>query len=109
MNRVACAGFAAAVLCSLVACATGRTDAQRQADSETVARVQSALNTDSLLYAKHIFVRADGGVVHLSGFVWDPPDLLEAVQVAESVQGVSKVVNDLELQLNGVDDSGVSR
>ena len=110
MNRVACAGFAVAVLCSVVACATGpRTDAQRQVDRETVARVQTALDTDTLLYARHIFIRSDDGVVRLSGFVWDPPDLLEAEQVAQSVQGVTKVVNDLELQLNGIDDSGVSR
>ena len=48
-------------------------------------------------------------MVHLSGFVWDPPDLDEAQRVAESVEGVSKVVNDLELQRNGLDDSSVVR
>ena len=89
MNRVACAGFAVAVLCSVVACATHKTDAQRQVDRETVARVQTALDTDTLLYARHIFVHANDGVVRLSGFVWDPPDLLEAEQMAESVQGVT--------------------
>ncbi len=110
MNRVACTGFAVAVLCSLIACATGpKTDAQRQVDMETAARVQTALNADKLLYSKHIVVRADDGVVRLSGYVWDPPDLLEAEQIAELVQGVSKVVNELELQRNGIDDSGVTR
>jgi osmotically-inducible protein OsmY len=54
-------------------------------------------------------VRADNGVVRLSGFVWDPPDLLEAKSVAELVPGVSSVVNDLELERNGVDNSGVTR
>ncbi len=109
VNRVAGAGFAVAVLCSVVACATGVSDAQRQLDRETAARVQSALDADKQLYAKHIFVRADNGVVRLSGYVWTQPDLLEAEQVAQLVQGVSRVENDLELQRNGIDDSGVSR
>ncbi len=111
MNRMACAGVAAAVLCSVLGCATGppKTEAQRQADRETAERVQTALESDKLLYAKHISVRADNGVVRLSGYVWDPPDLDEAVRTAEMVEGVSRVVNDLELQRNGIDNSGVAR
>ncbi|MGO9805005.1 MAG: BON domain-containing protein [Steroidobacteraceae bacterium] len=111
MSRVVRAGFGVAVLCGVVACATGptRSDAQRQLDKETAARVQSALDADKQLYAKHIFVRAENGVVSLTGYVWTQPDLLEAEFVAGGVPGVSKVLNDLELQRNGIDDSGVSR
>lgn len=111
MNRAVCAGFALALLGSVFACATGprKSDAQQQADRETAERVQTALDADKRLYAKHITVRADNGVVRLSGFVWDPPDLLEAKSVAELVPGVSSVVNDLELERNGVDNSGVTR
>jgi osmotically-inducible protein OsmY len=111
MNRAACAGFALALLCGVAACATGpaKSDAQQQADRETAARVQAALDADKHLYAKHIYVRADNGVVRLSGYVWEPPDLFEAKSVAELVPGVSRVVNDLELQRNGMDNSGVTR
>jgi osmotically-inducible protein OsmY len=109
MKRVGRAGFLMAILCGLVACATQKTDAQRQTDRETAARVQTALSADKQLYSQHITVRADNGVVRLSGYVWDPPDINEAKDVAELVDGVSEVVNDLELQRNGVDDSGVSR
>lgn len=111
INRAGCAGLVIVVLCGLLACAMGppKTDAQRQEDKETAARVQSALDGDNLLYAKHITVRSDNGVVRLSGFVWDPPDLDEAQRIAEGVEGVSKVVNDLELQRNGIDDSSVVR
>ena len=111
MNRAACAGFALALLCGVVACATGpaKSDAQQQADREMAARVQSALDADQQLYARHITVRADNGVVRLMGFVWDPPDLNEAKSVAELVPGVSSVVNDLELERNGMDNSGVTR
>jgi osmotically-inducible protein OsmY len=111
VDRTARAAVLGAVLCAVVACATdaGKSDTQRRADREVAERVQSALNADDKLYARHIFVRADGGVVHLSGYVWDPPDLLEARHVAELVQGVTKVVNDLELQRNGMDNNGVTR
>lgn len=104
------AALALAVFGGMSACATNdRTTAQELQDKETAARVQAALDADKQLYAKHIFVRVDEGVVHLSGYVWQPPDLQEAQQVAELVPGVNKVVNNLELQLNGIDDSGVSR
>ena len=111
INRVCHAGVAVAILCSAIACSTGppKTDAQRQADKETVERVEAALNADTLLYAKHISVHADDGVVRLSGYVWDPPDLNEAQNVAAQVQGVDRVVNELELQRNGLGDSPVSR
>ena len=67
------------------------------------------MQADKLLYAKHIFVHADNGVVRLTGFVWEPPDLEEAQRIAAGVEGVQGVVNDLELQRNGLDDSAVAR
>jgi osmotically-inducible protein OsmY len=111
MNRVRYAAVGVAILCGAVACATGphKSDAQRQADKETAERVQDALDGDRMLYAKHITVRADFGVVRLSGYVWEPPDITEAQSIAEQVQGVTRVVNDLELQRNGIDDSPVTR
>jgi osmotically-inducible protein OsmY len=111
MNRVRYAVLGMAILCGTVACVMGphKTDAERQADRATVERVQDALNGDTLLYAKHITVRADLGVVRLSGYVWDPPDLNEAQSIAAGVPGVVRVVNDLELQRNGIDDSPVTR
>lgn len=110
-HRVARAGLLVAASCIWVACAMGpqKSDPQRQADKETAERVQAALDADKRLYAKHIFVRADNGVVRLSGYVWDPPDLDEARQVAAGVTGVTQVVNSLELQRNGGDNSGVAR
>jgi osmotically-inducible protein OsmY len=86
-----------------------KSEAQRQADREIAQSVQAALNADKQLYARHIFVRADNGVVRLSGFVWETPELFEATRVAEHVPGVSRVVNDLELERNGMDNSGVTR
>jgi osmotically-inducible protein OsmY len=108
MSRAACLALA---MGSLVACATGplETPAEQQANKATVDKVEQALNADTTLYARHIIVRADKGVVRLTGFVWDQPDLLEAQRIAGSVPGVIRVVNALELERNGNDNSGVTR
>ncbi|HWZ64723.1 MAG TPA: BON domain-containing protein [Steroidobacteraceae bacterium] len=107
--RTGCAALVIALLGSLLGCETPRTDAQKQVDKEIADRVDNALQADHQLYAKHIIVRANNGVVQLTGYVWESPDLLEAQRVAEGVQGVAQVVNDLELQRNGLGDSPVSR
>jgi osmotically-inducible protein OsmY len=111
MHRAAAsAAVAIALLVSLLGCThTPRSEAQKQADDQIAARVDSALQADKLLYAKHISVHADNGVVRLSGFVWEAPDLEEAQRIAAGVDGVQGVVNDLELQRNGLGDSPVAR
>ena len=110
MKRVAFA-IAVAVLCGVAACASGppKTDAQRQADRDTAQRVEAALSSDKALYGKHITVQADNGVVHLSGYVWESSDLQTAVIIAEGVEGVTAVVNNLELNRNGNDNGPVAR
>jgi hyperosmotically inducible periplasmic protein len=110
-SRIAWKVLALVFLGSVIGCSSGprKTEAERQADKAIEDRVELALSADKTLYARHIIVRADSGMVRLSGFVWDQPDLVEAERIAESVQGVSRVVNALELQRNGVDNSNVSR
>ena len=104
-------GAAAVFLCGLGACAMGpqKSDAQKKADDAMADRVTQALAADEELYSRHITVRADDGVVRLTGFVWDPPDLVEAVRIAEAVPGVTRVDNAIELQRNGQGNSPVSR
>lgn len=100
----------AALLFGTAACTLPhKSDAQRQTDNEMANRVEQALASDKELFSRHIIVRADDGVVRLTGFVWDPPDIVEAERIASAVEGVSKVVNSLELQRNGMDNSPVSR
>lgn len=110
-KRVPFAALAVAVLCAVAACASGppRTEAQRDADKATVERVETALNSDRRLYAKHIVVHVDNGVVWLTGYVWDRPDYDQATFIAENVPGVTRVVNDLEFQQNGTDNNPISR
>ena len=110
MKRVLCV-LAVMMLSGMAACASGppKTQAQKQVDKETANRVEAALVSDKALYAQHIFVSADNGVVRLSGYVWEPADFQLAVAIAENVQGVTQVVNNLELNRNGNEDSPVAR
>ena len=110
-HRAGSMAVAIALLASVLGCVhtPPRTEAQKQADKEIAERVDRALQADRLLYAKHISVHADNGVVRLTGYVWEAPDLIEAQRIAGGVDGVAGVVNDLELQRNGLGDSPVSR
>jgi len=104
------AAVAVAVSCALAACASApaKSTSQQAEDKAVGERVEAALNADKGLYAKHITAHADGGVVTLSGFVWESNDFEEAVFVAENVPGVTKVVNELELNRNGNENGQVS-
>jgi osmotically-inducible protein OsmY len=111
IKRVPHAAVAVAVLFGAVACASGppKSDAQAQADKELGERVEAALNADKQLFAKHITAHADNGVIRLSGYVWEAGDFDEANFVAGNVPGVTKVVNDLELNRNGNDNGPIAR
>lgn len=110
-NRIFRAALAAVVACGAVACVMGppKTQAERQADNDVADRVQAALGADRYLYARHITVRADSGVVSLGGYVWTPEELDAAMQDVQTVPGVTKVVNSMEVDRGAVSDSSVTR
>ena len=111
IKRVPYAGVAVAVLCGVAACASAppETEAQAQANKVMAERVEAALNADKSLFAKHITAHADNGVVRLTGYVWETTDFDEATYIATNVPGVTKVVNDLELNRNGNDNGPIAR
>jgi osmotically-inducible protein OsmY len=86
-----------------------KSDAERQADSAMVDHVQAALNADQVLYARHITIRADDGVVTLGGYVWTPEELAMARQDAQAVPGVAKIVDRMEVDRGAMSDSQVTR
>jgi osmotically-inducible protein OsmY len=96
-------GLIGVLLSGMLACATGprKTATELQADKETSDRVKYALNADKILSTDNISVRADGGVVHLAGYVRNLTDISEAKRTAKQVPGVTSVVNALELQREG--------
>jgi osmotically-inducible protein OsmY len=97
------------VACGVVACSTTppRTTAERAADAELADRVQAALLADPDIYARHIDVKVDRGVVHLGGYVWEPDDFQTARRDASSVPGVNTVIAQMDLMRGGL--SGTSR
>ena len=111
MKGVSYASVVAALLWITAGCASGppKTEAQAEADKVMAERVEAALNSDRSLFAKHINVNADKGVVRLSGYVWEASDFEEAVYIASNVPGVTQVINDLELNRNGNENGPVAR
>ena len=111
MNQLLTLLAVAIAVSGLSACVSGpsRTPEQRQADIELVESVQSALASDHTLYARHITVRADDGVVTLAGYVWTTEELAAVPDIVRSVSGVTNVVNRIEVDRGAVQDSQVTR
>lgn len=90
-------GFAIIALASMLAACqamTGRTAGQNIDDSTLTASVKSQLGASNLL---RIDVDTNGGVVSLNGTVDTPDDKARAEQLARRVDGVKKVVNNLQV------------
>lgn len=69
-------------------------------DSVITGKVKAALVADPTTKAHQISVETFKGVVQLSGFVDTSEAKARASQVAENVEGVKDVKNDLELRNN---------
>ena len=71
--------------------------------------VYSELNADPLYYYRHVDVKVDNGVAHLSGYVWSADAIYQARRIALNVPGVTAVrTSQLQLERNGR-DSGPAR
>jgi hypothetical protein len=95
--------------CAAAACSTlpSRTPTERSADAALAAEVESVLRADPNIYARHIDVSVDRGVVELGGFVWTNQEYLLARNDAASVPGVRAVNAQMDLLRGGV--SGTSK
>jgi osmotically-inducible protein OsmY len=69
-------------------------------DSVITGKVKAALVADPTTKAHQISVETFKGVVQLSGFVDTSEAKMRATQVAETVEGVKNVKNELELRNN---------
>lgn len=99
---------ASIALLSVFGCATTpRTAQERAADADVTAKVEAALDSDSRIYARHVDVNVDRGVVYLGGYVWSDSELRFAKADAAAVPGVLSVSDQIELMRGGI--SGTSR
>lgn len=78
--------------------------APRLSDQALTARVETALRQNPYIYAEHITVTTDRGVVRVGGVVRDLPELFAILRVARRIAGKGRVVN--EIQFLQVDQDG---
>ena len=71
--------------------------AAREADAEITAKVEKALEDDPYLFAPHIDVVTENGVVRLQGIATDPADMRQALRLARRAAGGRRVINAIEL------------
>jgi DNA-binding response OmpR family regulator len=93
--------FAAVVLLAiaLAGCQamTGRTAGQNVDDARISTAVQTTLTADKVSNFTRIDVDTTNGVVYLNGTVQSPEQKARAEQLASRVDGVKKVVNNLQV------------
>ncbi|MGJ0515519.1 MAG: BON domain-containing protein [Methylomicrobium sp.] len=101
--------FLASIWLGLAGCAT---NGERPPESTEVSQTPSAYMDDSVITTKvktaifnepgldsaEISVETYQGVVQLSGFVESQSDISRAVEVAQRVEGVKSVKNDMRLK-----------
>jgi osmotically-inducible protein OsmY len=80
--------------------------AKRQAADEQVTRqVQKTLTDDPWIYAEHITVTTENGVVRLEGFVGDTGERFRILRHCRRIPGARRVVDALEV-INNDPDGG---
>jgi osmotically-inducible protein OsmY len=86
-----------------------KSPAQARADEATAERVSLALNDNPVFYFRDVDVNVDYGVAILGGYVWTTDALYSAQNIARSVPGVTRVVDQMELSraaMRGGGDGG---
>lgn len=91
-------GVAAGAGCTTDRNASQRTAGQVIDDATLTARVKTALAREPGVSALAINVDTDRGVVYLKGRVSSPDEAARASDVARRVEGVRRVVNELDVR-----------
>jgi len=89
------------VLLSMVACAstpTKESTGEYFDDSIITTKVKAAILYDPFLKSAEINVETFKGVVQLSGFVSSQENVKRATEVAQSINGVTSVKNDMRIK-----------
>jgi osmotically-inducible protein OsmY len=71
--------------------------ATRANDEAITAKVVQTMHADPYLFADHVTVVTEGGVVRLQGVVTDVTDLYRALYLARRIAGARRVRNEIEL------------
>jgi BON domain len=90
--------------CTLIAACSmtpPTTPEQAYQDKVVADQIDTALGADPTYYYRHVDVRVDSGVALLSGYVWSTEALYNARRIAAGVPGVTRVVDQMELERGG--------
>jgi osmotically-inducible protein OsmY len=78
--------------------------AKRQAADEQVTRqVVQTLTNDPWIFAEHITITTQNGVVRLEGIVGDTGEMFRIMRLCRKIPGARRVVNELEIMHNDPD------
>jgi osmotically-inducible protein OsmY len=77
--------------------------ATRLADEALTAKVVQVLKDDPYVYADHISVVTENGVVRLQGFATDAHELRRALLLARRAAGQRRVLNEVEFIAQNTD------
>ena len=77
---------------------TGKTAGQTVDDATITATVKSKLVADKAANLTRVDVDTSNGVVHLNGTVQNAEQKARAEQLAREAKGVTRVVNNLQIQ-----------
>jgi hypothetical protein len=78
--------------------------ANRQAADEQVTReVEKTLTNDPWIFADHITITTQNGVVRLEGIVGDTGEMFRIMRLCRRIPGARRVVNALEIMHNDPD------
>ena len=72
-----------------------------ESDRVITQEICAALAADPIYYFRHVDVDVRDGVATLSGYVWEPQDLYRARELTARVPGVTRVVNQMEINRFG--------
>ena len=77
---------------------TGKTAGQNVDDATLTSSVKTKLAADKLSSLTRVDVDTNNGTVYLNGVVESPDQRARAQELASQVNGVNKVVNNLQVQ-----------
>jgi osmotically-inducible protein OsmY len=60
------------------------------------SRVAAAIQQNPYIYAEHVTVATENGVVRVGGRVRDLPELFAILRLARRIAGKARVVNEIE-------------
>lgn len=95
MTKVCCAVLLSLSMAGCAVMQGKSTPSQYTTDAGITTQIKAKFVQSDVLSAPTVHVETQNGVVQISGFVTNKAQIAEATHIAQSVDGVRNVVNDL--------------